>query len=175
MLLVLKAITVRFSYRNGDTMLLVKNIYRLTNKGYVFYKDHSWLRVTDVKIFNNKKNKQGKYIYFLAKEYIYKDFDLSDKIGLKIKYPDKVVIMSSIQKTLKGRQMKARLRFRTNKGAVKQFIVPIKPLLEELNRQENKSEYWIEDMRPRLSNKYKCSELVVEEQIAPHLFNQYIQ
>jgi len=175
MLLVLKAITVRFSYRNGDTMLLIKDIHKLTAKGYVFYKDHSWLRVTDVKIFNNKKNKQGKCMYFLAKEYTYKDFDLSDKIGLKIKFPDKVVIMPPIQKALKGRQMKTVLRFKNSKGTLRHFIVPIKPLLEELNRQENKSEYWIEDMRPRLSNKYKCSELIIEEQIAPHLFNQYIQ
>jgi len=173
MLLVLKAITVRFSYRNGDTMLLIKDIYRLTNKGYVFYKDHSWLNVTDVKIFKDKKDKQGKCMYFLAKEYIYKDFDLSDKIGLKIKYKDKVIIMPPVQKTLKGKQMKTVLRFKNNKGTLRHFIVPIKPLLEELDKEENKSEYWIEIVRPKLSKKYRCSELVIEEQIAPHLFNQY--
>ena len=173
MLLVLKATTVRFSYRNGSTILLIKDIHKLTAKGYVFYKDHSWLNVTDVKVFANKKNKQGKCMYFLAKEYTYKDFDLSDKIGLKIKFPDKVVIMPPIQKTLKGKQMKTVLRFKTSSGALRYFIIPIKSLLEELDKEENKSEYWIEVMRPRLSNRYRCSELVIEEQIAPHLFNQY--
>jgi len=165
MLLVLKATTVRFSYRNGDTILLVKDIYRLTNKGYVFYKDHSWLNVTNVKAFANKKNKQGKYIYFLAKEYTYKDFDLSDKIGLKIKYKDKIV--------LKNKKTKVRLRFKTDKGALRSYTVSIKSLLKTLDKVENKSEYWIEIMRPRLSGRYKCNELVIEEQIAPHLFNQY--
>jgi hypothetical protein len=97
-LLTLKGTIVRFSYRNGGTMLLVKDIYKLTKDGYVFYKDHSWLNVTDVAIFNNKKHKQGKLMYFLAKEYIYKDFDLSDKVGLKLKYSDRIKIINKRKK-----------------------------------------------------------------------------